>query len=62
MAVGLMGRLHIYEERTGRCLSYCMMGIVIIKLPNLQYPFELHMKWPLLCLMLRCIQSRILKR
>jgi len=44
MAVGLMGRLHTYEGRTGRYLSYCMMGIVIIQLPNLQYPFELHMK------------------
>jgi SAM-dependent methyltransferase len=36
-------------------------GTAIIQLPNLQYPFEPHTKWPLLCLMPRKLQSRILK-
>jgi len=36
-------------------------GAAIIQLPNLQYPFEPHTKWPLLCLMPKRLQSRILK-
>jgi len=36
-------------------------GTAIIQLPNLQYPFEPHTKWPLLCLMPKKLQLRILK-
>jgi len=36
-------------------------GTAIIQLPNLQYPFEPHTKWPLLCLLPKRLQSRILK-
>jgi len=36
-------------------------GTAVIQLPNLQYPFEPHTKWPLLCLVPKRLQSRILK-
>ena len=36
-------------------------GIAIIQLPNLQYPFEPHTKWPLLYLLPKKLQLRILK-
>lgn len=36
-------------------------GTAIIQLPNLQYLFEPHTKWPLLCLMPKSLQSRIFK-
>ena len=36
-------------------------GTAIIQLLNLQYPFEPHTKWPLLCLMPKRLQIRILK-
>jgi len=36
-------------------------GIAIIQLPNLQYPFEPHTKWPLLYLLPKRLQSRIFK-
>ena len=36
-------------------------GTAIIQLPNLQYPFEPHTKWPLLCLLPKSLQSRIFK-
>jgi len=36
-------------------------GTAVIQLPNLQYPFEPHTKLPLLCLMPKRLQSRILK-
>jgi len=36
-------------------------GTAIIQLPNLQYPFEPHTKWPLLCLLPKRLQSRIFK-
>jgi len=46
-------------EELYRVLKYS--GIAIIQLPNLQYPFEPHTKWPLLCLMPKSLRSRILK-
>ena len=46
-------------EELYRVLKYG--GTVIIQLPNLQYPFEPHTKWPLLCLMPKRLQIRILK-
>jgi ubiquinone/menaquinone biosynthesis C-methylase UbiE len=46
-------------EELYRVLKYG--GTAIIQLPNLQYPFEPHTKWPLLCLMPKRFQSRILK-
>ena len=46
-------------EELYRVLKYG--GTAIIQLPNLQYPFEPHTKWPLLCLMPKRLQSRILK-
>ena len=46
-------------EELYRVLRYG--GTAIIQLPNLQYPFEPHTKWPLLCLMPKRLQSRILK-
>jgi ubiquinone/menaquinone biosynthesis C-methylase UbiE len=36
-------------------------GVAIIQLPNLQYLFEPHTKLPLLCLMPKWVQSRILR-
>ena len=36
-------------------------GIAIIQLPNLQYPFEPHTKWPLLYLLPKRLQSRVLE-
>ena len=36
-------------------------GTAIIQLPNLQYPFEPHTKWPLLYLLPEKLQSRILE-
>jgi 2-polyprenyl-3-methyl-5-hydroxy-6-metoxy-1,4-benzoquinol methylase len=36
-------------EELYRVLKYG--GTAVIQLPNLQYPFEPHTKWPLLCLM-----------
>jgi ubiquinone/menaquinone biosynthesis C-methylase UbiE len=35
-------------------------GVVILQVPNLQYPIEPHSKVPLLCLMPRRLQSKIL--
>jgi ubiquinone/menaquinone biosynthesis C-methylase UbiE len=35
-------------------------GVVILQVPNLQYPIEPHSKVPFLCLMPRRLQSRIL--
>jgi ubiquinone/menaquinone biosynthesis C-methylase UbiE len=46
-------------EELYRVLKYG--GTAIIQLPNLQYPFEPHTKWPLLCLMPKRLQSRILE-
>jgi len=46
-------------EELYRVLRYG--GTAIIRLPNLQYPFEPHTKWPLLCLVPKRLQSRILK-
>jgi len=46
-------------EELYRVLKYS--GTAIIQLPNLQYPFEPHTKWPLLCLMPKRLQIRILK-
>ena len=46
-------------EELYRVLRYG--GAVIIQLPNFQYPFEPHTKWPLLCMLLKRLQSRILK-
>jgi len=46
-------------EELYRVLKYG--GTAIIQLPNLQYPFEPHTKWPLLCLMPKKLQLRILK-
>ncbi len=38
-----------------------MGGKAIIQLPNLQYPFEPHSKWPLLCLLPESFQSKVFK-
>lgn len=46
-------------EELYRVLKYG--GTAIIQLPNLQYLFEPHTKWPLLCLMPKRLQLRILK-
>jgi ubiquinone/menaquinone biosynthesis C-methylase UbiE len=46
-------------EELYRVLKYG--GTAVIQLPNLQYPFEPHTKWPLLCLMPKKLQKRILK-
>jgi len=36
-------------------------GMAIIQLPNLQYLFEPHSKWPLLCLLPEQFQSKVFK-
>jgi ubiquinone/menaquinone biosynthesis C-methylase UbiE len=46
-------------EELYRVLRYG--GAAIIQLPNLQYPFEPHTKWPLLYLMPKRLQLRILE-
>ena len=53
-------------ENPGKCVEelYRVLrrgGTAIIQLPNLQYPFEPHTKLPLLYLMPKRFQSRILK-
>lgn len=60
LAISLLEHL----ERPEKCVEGLFRvlkrgGVVVVQLPNLQYVFEPHSKWPLLCLMPRGFQRKI---
>jgi len=60
LAISLLEHL----ERPEKCVEGLFRvlkrgGVVVVQLPNFQYVFEPHSKWPLLCLMPRRFQRKI---